>query len=324
MSEEISKDNFSFLDESNKKSKFESFAIWLIIAGVGVLFVGMDLFFNEPQINKEIISLYGQFIGGIAGSIWTLAGVALFYAALRRQTTEFEVQRNQLEMQREELILQRDELKLQRYETELQRKEFERQTEQLKLQNATLAIQKFESTFFQLLAIHNDIVQANESRDLGKQWAKTLYVRFMGKYQRSIGRNSDRTNIESEDDDINSKIQNEVSLSLKDKTELINDSYYHFVKRPEYLDRYFNNLYFLLSFVHKSTIDEKSFYMNIIRSQLTVFERLFLFYFSLTNLSEKELKFIIEKYALLTGLPMHELIDNDHKNLYQSSAFENE
>ena len=118
----------------------------LVIGGLTIVIAGIGFFFIKNSINHELLSEYAQFIGGIVGSFWSLAGVALFYAALRRQGMEFEVQREQLEMQREELVLQRDELKLQRFETELQRKEFERQTEQLMMQNSTLAIQKFENT----------------------------------------------------------------------------------------------------------------------------------------------------------------------------------
>lgn len=94
------------------------------------------------------------------------------------------MQQNQLDPRREELKLQRNELKLQRYETELQRKEFERQTQELKNQNKTLLVQKFENTFFNLLGLHNEFVNSNESRDLGKKWAKTLYIRFIGNVSR--------------------------------------------------------------------------------------------------------------------------------------------
>ena len=54
----------------------------------------------------------------------------------------------------------RRELELQQKELELQREELAGQKEQLKAQNQTLQKQYFESSFFPLLGLHNDIVNS--------------------------------------------------------------------------------------------------------------------------------------------------------------------
>ena len=58
------------------------------------------------------------------------------------------------------ILLQKKELQLQRHELSLQRQEMKGQKDQLKFQNATFKQQRFESTFFELLRVHNDIVSS--------------------------------------------------------------------------------------------------------------------------------------------------------------------
>lgn len=279
-----------------KKDWFENLATAMIIGGFIIVIVGGIYEYQSEKSVHEALGYFGEYVGGISGSIWTLAGVILFYTALNRQNREFLLQRDQLQMQRTELVMQREELKLQRLETELQRKEFERQTEQLKTQNATLSIQKFENTFFQLLGLHNEIVNSNESRDLGKDWAKKLYLRFIGKYQRLEGEDSE-------------------------EQERLDESYRLFPKRTEYLDRYCNNIFYLIQFIDKSDIEDKQFYTSIIRAQLTIYEQLLLLYFSLSSLASPNLKVLIEEYGLLKDLPFDEIISQSHKNFFKPSAF---
>ncbi len=280
----------------DEKDSFLRIANFFIGLGFFLFIIGAIFEFYVSKISPEALGFFGEYAGGIVGSIWSLASIMLFYSALRRQGKDSILQREQLELQRQELASQREELILQRKETELQRIEFERQTEQLRKQNDTLAIQKFENTFFQLLGLHNEIVNGNESRDLGKNWAKQLYLRFITRYQ--------KTN------------ENEDSLDR------ISSSYKIFPKRVEYLDRYFNNFTTLIEFIDRSQIQDKSFYTYILKAQLNVNELLLLFYFAITDMAPKNLKVLIEKYSFLSDLPNDEIIDIQHKNYYKSTAFE--
>ncbi len=56
------------------------------------------------------------------------------------------------------ILLQQRELKLQREELELQRKELEDTRVEIRGQKETLQKQNFESSFFQLLGLHSEIV----------------------------------------------------------------------------------------------------------------------------------------------------------------------
>jgi uncharacterized membrane protein len=122
----------------------------LIRIGIGLSAIGIIIFLwnfkfiSDENVDSEKIGQFGDYFGGIIGSIWSLAGVILFYVALQEQRKDIEINRTALEKQIEEFSLQRVELS----ET---RKIFEEQAE-------TLKVQRFENTFFQLLNLHHEIV----------------------------------------------------------------------------------------------------------------------------------------------------------------------
>ncbi|GAB3201132.1 hypothetical protein ABID22_003381 [Pontibacter aydingkolensis] len=84
-------------------SKYEIIGYALILAGAIVLFWGTVKFnllhelYTDPSDRKGgVFGEYGEFIGGIVGSLWALAGVFLFFATLTYQKREFELQRYEL------------------------------------------------------------------------------------------------------------------------------------------------------------------------------------------------------------------------------------
>ena len=119
-------------NEENFLKIFQIGAIWLIIIGT-VIFISFLVvisfqgIFIRDTYNPDISSSIGDFIGGIVGAIWALAGVLFFYVALRYQKKEFE----------------------------LQRKELIETRKILKIQSDTIYKQQFENTFFQLLDVYS-------------------------------------------------------------------------------------------------------------------------------------------------------------------------
>jgi len=114
-----------------KRGPFE-IAAWVFL-GVGVVLIAFLMWRVWPYygINgKPDLGATGQigdFIGGVVGSLWALAGVLLFYQALVMQKRELRLQREEIKMQREEMAMQREVM-------DLQRKEMAQQGEELKLQ----------------------------------------------------------------------------------------------------------------------------------------------------------------------------------------------
>ncbi|WP_276496133.1 putative phage abortive infection protein [Pontibacter litorisediminis] len=83
-------------------SKYEITGYVLIITGAVVLVWGTIKFnlveelYLDPADREGVFGQYGEFIGGIVGSLWALAGVFLFFATLTYQKREFELQRFEL------------------------------------------------------------------------------------------------------------------------------------------------------------------------------------------------------------------------------------
>ena len=87
----------------HKLSAYELAGYLLIIAGTIILIWGTikfnllhELYLEPEQRKGNVFGEYGEFIGGIVGSLWALAGVFLFFATLTYQKREFELQRIEL------------------------------------------------------------------------------------------------------------------------------------------------------------------------------------------------------------------------------------
>lgn len=98
-------------------------------------------------------------------------------------------------------------------------------------------------------------------------------------------------------------------------------AYQIFPKRIKYLDRYFNNLNYMLNFIDKSIIDDKLFYVELLRAQMTVHEQLFFFYYGLSDFSSTKLRNIISSYHFFNEFPADELIDSSYKQFYDDNCF---
>lgn len=102
----------------------EGFTKFLIGLGILAIAIGFIMFcFNDSlfqfseQIKADKVGQLGDFVGGIAGSIWALAGVILFYLAFQSQKAALDNQRlatqasiDALKLQTQEIALQREEL----------------------------------------------------------------------------------------------------------------------------------------------------------------------------------------------------------------------
>jgi len=192
--------------------------------------------------------------------------------------------------------LQRDELTLQRLELSQTRKELAGQKEQLKLQNATFRQQSFDTTFFQMLALHNQIVGAIDRVWVGlPHTGRDCFVGFYDMFDSEF-RNTNN------DARFLSQIQ-EGYMSLYEDIQ------------PD-VGHYFRNLYHIVKFVDQSSVDDKRFYTNLVRAQLSSHELLLLFYNCLTALGEEKFKPLVERYELLKHMPKEKLIRPEHTDFW--------
>ena len=293
-------------DKQNKEESKSQLRFWIIVAIMGVIalwglsWLGISKFIDNPTNQGTFGDMFGAVNALFSGLAFAGLIVTLIY-------------------QKEELMLQRDELAETRKELQGQREEFEEQ-------NKTMKRQRFENTFFNMLSLQQEIV-ANLSFEYyvnpticpSNIPAEQFYAKcpkgmlhgrevFEGMYKRAII-------------DYNGK--------------RYADGLYNILKHFGYLvytnistttrfDHCFRHLYRIYKYVDTSdliTDDERYNYACIVRSQLSDYELVILFYNCLTSNGRAKFKPLIEKYAIFNNLREELLANSDHKNLYIETAY---
>ncbi len=179
------------------------------------------------------------------------------------------------------------------------------QQAELALQKEQLQKQNFGSAFFQLLSLHNDIVNTMEIRNM--VGGRECFVKMLNDLKKEHY----------------PKVQKAAS-SNSPEAKILNDTYESFLIPYEpHVGYYFRHLYNVVKFVdHHSDLlkEDTKLYTNLVRAQLSSYELGLLFY---NCLSERGAKFknFVEDYALLEDVSSVELIDEEHRELYKKSAF---
>lgn len=194
---------------------------------------------------------------------------------------------------------------LQRIELSKSRLELERSADALEAQIRSLNLQNFESTFFQMLSVHNSIVN---SIDLvssetgvttsGRDCFRVFYTRFTKIYR-----------------------DNEKKGQPKHGARKILDvSYKVFWKDSQLeLGHYFRFLYNFLRLVDESP-EARPYHAKLIRSQLSDQELLILFYNCTSEQGKNFCKYAV-KYQLFDNLPTVRLLHPTHADLIDRTAF---
>ena len=177
----------------------------------------------------------------------------------------------------------------------------------LREQRRRLDTQTFENKFFQLLAIHNDIVTALDLRArgdaavvaTGRDCFRSFFERKLAQaYQAAAA-----------------------AEPAGDARDVINAAYTQFfVTNKGDLAHYFSHLYHILKFVDASQIEDKRFYSDLLRGQLSTYEVAILFYHCLSQ-AGGHLKPLVERFALLASLSGEDLFNPEHSALYPPAAF---
>lgn len=182
--------------------------------------------------------------------------------------------------------------------------------EQLERQNETLRKQNFEDTFFQMLRLHHEIVNSIRIQGVisydGRESFSYLCERLRQEYSIQLERNKNSITFEKGVESI--EFVNGISKEF-------------FSDYQPSIGHYFRNLYNIIKFVDKSNINDKKFYTNLVRAQLSTNELHLLFYNCLSIHGNEKFRPLIEKYALLKNMEKVPLINVNHEQFYATSAF---
>ncbi|MBT3368907.1 MAG: hypothetical protein HN416_17320 [Nitrospina sp.] len=187
---------------------------------------------------------------------------------------------------------------LQKEELESTKEELKGQKEQLKKQNETMTLQQFENTFFQMLRLHYDIVNGfiiskDEYEGSERGWIKQefkgrhgvdkFFDRWRNCWHPSLLTPAPNNNLEG--------------------LPLLNDKYLPFSTQEGHpLSHYFRNFSSVIGFIDKSQIQDKAFYTNLVRAQLSNSELVLLFYHCFSDMGKEDLKPLVLKYDILKNL----------------------
>lgn len=246
----------------------ESLSNKLIIGGVIVviiaviIFIGVHTFWLKNFLDlRNSLAQLGDFVGGVVGGLWALAGVILFYVALNEQRKAFLDQQKATNASVEAMKIQVKALELQTKEFELQTQELIETRKVFIDQSNTQTVQQFESIFFNLLSLRNEQLKEMDvygaslgaSNDIftGTDYFKVMYKSFKRDFENG-----------------NSK-QNKVTPYFQ----------IFYKKHKSDLGHYFRTIYVILNIVRSNKLKKKKPYTNIFRSQLSNFELLMIFYY---------------------------------------------
>lgn len=273
--------------ESSRSGYCIAFAFVIVVSLWGLSWWGISNFIEEPTNQGT----FGDMFGAVNALFSGLAFAGLIATLL---------------YQKNELKLQREELKLTREELQSQRKEFEEQ-------NKTMKRQRFENTFFNMLSLQQEIV-ANLSYENPHKGTAFTRASIYQKKEVFNGIYTDAMIVYK---------GNLCYGGIKDK---LRDRYteYSSIQELSFLDHYFRHLYRIYKYVDSSDLiadEERYNYACIIRSQLSDYELIMLFYNCLTENGREKFKPLIEKYTTFNNLRDELLADVKHKNEYAETAY---
>lgn len=238
---------------------------------------------------------------------------------------------------------------LQKKELGLQRKELRATREEFKIQNRTLRLQRFESTFFNLLSLHHQItdsidysVYKNKERE-GLRRISKLSGSDETVFKELIiinGRDVFAYHYKS----FYSRLQRDKVSAIDDLHKKYNE-YWKNIRSD--FSHYFRNLYRIVKLVDTTefhtypelnidvndiTNEDQQRYINenykskykyasIIRAQLSDYELLWLFYNCLRNDNAGKFKSLIERYSLFKNLPIDDLHNSELIDKFKPRTF---
>ena len=280
-------------DKHNNEETESQLWIWIIIAIVGVIALwGLSWWLIHKNIDCSTErGTFGDMFGAVNALFSGLAFAGLIAT----------------------LLYQREELKLQRKELNEQKLEFREQ-------NKTLKRQRFENTFFNMLSLQQEIV-ANISFDE----VKTIFDFNAHTQEAQHTSYNGRTLFREMYLNLKVAIDTKHSYQgVKSAIQANNYNVYSYIPATTRFDHYFRHLYHIFKYVDTSDLipdDARYEYACIVRSQLSDYELVMLFYNCLSTNGKDKFKPLIERYSIFNNLRVELLAKNEHKEAYAKTAY---
>ena len=190
------------------------------------------------------------------------------------------------------------------------------------LQRRDIKVERFNSNFYNLLNVHEQITSSLEFNVFlplnGKREPITYHGRELFYYAFEI-------NAEYDNDG------NVVGEGMRGRMSIEGQSAYMDSMTPTYFDHYFRNMYRIVKYIDEinvfddlpqNEIDKKKHeYVAILRSTLSRYELVWLFYNALSEYGMDKFKPLVEKYALLNNIRVELLVNTNDVKQFDAGAF---
>lgn len=279
----------------NATQNAQEFVIPILAVALS-LFLGAVIFYlfmfgSKLSAEHARWAEFGDFFGGLLNPIFGLAGlIALLYT----------------------IILQSKALDQSSTQLSLTREEVEKSTRALVAQNDSMVEQRIDNTFFQLLKTHNEIVNAFELNLYSNQSiAETKKGRSCFEYYRL---DLDKIYRELIADEADAEHNPKIKMAV-----VINATYLAtFTQHQANLGHYFRFLFNFFRYIDNEVMEEekREFYVKLVRSPLSDYELVLLFYSCLSELGRNKFYNYVEKFALLKNLRVGLLLDESHLDIF--------
>ncbi|MFC5872271.1 Putative phage abortive infection protein [Chryseobacterium arachidis] len=286
--------------------KNDNYLFWLI--GIGsLIFMGFTLYENymyAVHLGSDKQGIFGDMFGASNALFTGLSFTGVIIAIL---------------LQRQELKLQRKELELTREEMKLTRLEFNQQ-------NETLTKQQFENTFFQMISMYRDNTEKMTVDIQGvKSEGKPLFQAFNKKLNDDINtfmKNRFKKNNDNVEDKFFDNLEAEkLKLTIN---ELVTIYERRYKSLEDEFVKYFSTIIIILKLVDQAKIDDKFFYISILKSHFTKYETLVVFYQTISQDPNNEFRKLVDRYSIVNDLEVKLIVNPNHFLNYKQKQFLND
>ena len=293
-------------DKTNKEETKSRLWIWIVVAIIGVLAAwGLSWWLINKNIDCSTErGTFGDMFGAVNALFSGLAFAGLIVTLI---------------YQKEELKLQREELRETRNELNAQKLEFQEQ-------NKTMKRQRFENTFFNMLSLQQEIIA-----NLSYEYYASPNIRPHNIPEEIFYKGAPKGQLHGRETfegiykhaiiEYNGARHADGIIKILKQNGYIA---YPVISVTTRFDHYFRHLYHIYKFVDTSDLIEDSErydYACIIRSQLSDYELVMMFYNCLTANGRDKFKPLIEKYAVFNNLRLELLAKVTDKEEYAQGAY---
>lgn len=250
---------------------------YLAIAGAALLVALLLAYVLTFGINlsqkQETWGQFGDFLGGVLNPIFSFMALIGLLITIALQVRQLRISAHELRSAEAALSSQSD---------------------------ATKA-QNFEASFFQLLRMHNDVINAIDlqSEDGRITKGRDCFKVFVNRLEKDLRMDGG-----------------------SQKYEVFATQYEIFYINHEHeIGHYFRLLYNIVKFVKLTDGIDKKRYTNLLRAQLSSYELKLLFYNCISSWGKEKFKPLVEEFALLKTIPTTVLPENELLHQFSPEAF---